>query len=200
MPRGRGRGARRGHAAARQLARVERNLGPVPTAVVPPPDPPTVRSNKPITAWIDATPALRADGSYQYHSQSMQQLVKARLGIEEANFVLLEAHAWGDLAGGHWIVMSDYETSVQCTDEGSYAVRPRVGLFYPKNIQKVWVYGAPSTVMFTVTVPNVTNLVDPKPYDVAVRVRVTAWEKTVDFPKELRFDTSPPDSTAFVHL
>lgn len=195
--RGRGRGRRGVARVAARERRIEQEMSPIPHVFVPPMEPPTVRLNRPVRATLDLVIESKLDGIYTITTGSIQNRIKATLGIAEPSFVLEKAEVWGDLTGHHYLTITDFDTGVTGVDEGSYGARPKVGLRYPKNAQRQYIFGASGTTIFSMRVPAVTA--PEVPFAIACRVTITTWETTVTLPTDrfryLRAGPSPSSSS-----
>jgi len=63
-------------------------------------------------------------------------------------FVIEYLHAWAGATGDVDMALTDITYGVQMVDSGSYSTRARVGIRYPKNVQKTYYPGETSIDLF----------------------------------------------------
>lgn len=169
MPRKRRGPKARGLAATidRVAGRANHELVPYPTGWVPPSDPPTVRRNPVREVVVDIEAVSPTTGIYGFSVNSIRSRIAEHTGVPKPNFVLAHVAAWA-APGNYSIQMTDFGSAVAMYDDGDYVRRARVGIWYSKNIQKLYDNGATGTIFSVIVTDG-----DPVP---AIRVWVSYWD------------------------
>lgn len=144
---------------------LNRELTPYPIAWVPPQDPPTVRQNPVTAVCLDYNPNC-TQGSCKVSVDDIRNALTSSVKVEKPNFVIEHYAAWSS-PGPFTVTITDYRSGVTVTDDGDYGRRARVGIWYSKNIQKIFHVA----VVDTICVVRVDET-DPPP---VMRVWLRYW-------------------------
>lgn len=150
-----------------------RESRPIPYVQTPPPDPPSIRKNRPVDLSLKFVPTADTGGFTLTHGDIQAELVNyGYKATDDYYYTVNYLHAWADASlDAQEIFLRDESTGVATTDNGAINRRARVGLHYPKVLQVPRARGYNGNIAILTVSTS-----DPSSTD--MRIGVTIWMKT----------------------